>query len=93
MNLQIVVYKPDTLKVFSNTCAEVFALCNFEGDTLKICDQNVDFRGSGFPGPVKSIWVPPGKAVQLYNRVGLEGKQSIVKDTAECLDGILFTLF
>jgi hypothetical protein len=52
----------------------VFSQCNFEGDTIKICDRNLDFKGSGFAGPVKSVYIPPGKAVQLYNRVGLEGK-------------------
>lgn len=81
MQLSIVVYKADGFKVFSNQCAEVFNKCNYEGETIKICDQQPDFKGSGFQGPVKSLWVPPGKAVQLYNRVDLEGRQVVYTDS------------
>jgi hypothetical protein len=66
-----VLFKPDDYKVFSDSCAEVFSQCNFEGDSFMICEDNRDIPGSGFAGSVRSISLPSEMSLILYNRVDL----------------------
>lgn len=74
------VYQPDDYKVFSRTCAELFTECAYKGDTIQICDNVNDFKKANFKGPVKSVWVPKGKAVKLFNRADLGGKEMLITE-------------
>jgi hypothetical protein len=58
-----------------------------------ICDKNNNLKESGFTGPVKSVSVPPGRAVKLYNNVELKGKDVIFKESQACIEELNFAGF
>lgn len=63
-------YVPDDFKVFSTECAELFTECNYKGKPVLLCDNINNLRDLA-EQPVKSVHVPRGKAVKLYNRKDL----------------------
>ena len=68
------MYKSDSFQVFSKDCAELYSECNFTGQHINLCGKNMNIPGNGFNYTIKSISIPQGKSVTLYNRIGLEGK-------------------
>lgn len=49
-----------------------------------------DLKKSNFKGSVKSVWVPKGKAVKLFNRADLNGKEMLITESSECLPELKF---
>ena len=50
-----------------------------------------DLKKANFKGPVKSVWVPKGKAVKLFNRADLGGKEMVITEPSECLAEMKFS--
>ncbi|KAM3147748.1 hypothetical protein pb186bvf_000076 [Paramecium bursaria] len=66
---QAALYVPDNnVKIFDPDCAEIFEKCDYQGDSLTICDRVPDLPKEGWAKPVKSIQVPA-------NRRNLMGKE------------------
>ncbi|KAM3147747.1 hypothetical protein pb186bvf_000075 [Paramecium bursaria] len=71
---QAALYVPDTnYKIFDTECAEIFDKCDYQGDSITICDRIPDLPKEGWAKPVKSIQVPANRR-NLMDKEQLTGK-------------------
>nr|AWX67867.1 carboxy-terminal crystallin fold protein [Philasterides dicentrarchi] len=68
-------------------CVILYSDCGFKGEWENICDRNPKIYID-----VKSIYVPEGLRIKLYNLPHFEGKTAIFHHTVECIDNIDFKL-
>lgn len=52
---------------------------------MEVCDSIPDFTAKGFNGRVKSVWVPEGFELRIYENKNYEGGKYSVVRTNECL--------
>lgn len=73
LGYQAFYFSADDTKIFDENCAEIFSECNFEGQSMKVCDSmnNMD----EFKFPIKSLHVPAGSTISLYNKQGFKGQK------------------
>lgn len=62
--------------MFNPSCAELFSECNFEGDSISICDREKDLPAAGWSKPIKSIAVPEQRVLKLFNKESFAGKRA-----------------
>lgn len=43
-----VIYKPDTTPIWDPNCAELFSECNYQGNTIVLCDRVNSFPQKGW---------------------------------------------
>lgn len=70
------MYVEDDYKVFSKECAELFTECNFKGELILLCDDIKNLKEHS-KKPIRSVHVPKGKAVKLFDRTDLKGDEVI----------------
>lgn len=90
---RVVVYKPDpTNFIWDPKCAELFSQCNYQGQTIVLCDRVNSFPKEGWSGPVKSFHLPPGGTLKLYDQENLNGKIVTFTESQTCVDNYKFSL-
>jgi hypothetical protein len=53
------IYRRDPkFKIFDPDCAEIFSECDFNGDSISICDRIQSLPEEGWNKPIRSIKVP-----------------------------------
>ncbi len=67
IDVQFAIIKPDGLRVSNKGCAVLFDACSYGGNALEICDKSNNLKNDGFTGQVKSVYVPDGKVLTLYD--------------------------
>ncbi|CAD8171728.1 unnamed protein product [Paramecium octaurelia] len=81
----IFIYDPN-FKIFDPFCAEIFSECDYNGDTIIICQKTPDLQALGWSQPIRSISVPKNRKLHLFNNVNFKGvKQSLIQ-TQQCIE-------
>jgi hypothetical protein len=86
------LYLPElSEKLFDSECAEIFEGCNFEGDSMTICDRVVSMPKSGWNKPIKSFKIPEGKVLKIFNQENLNGESLAIDKDEQCMENVRFT--
>ncbi|KAM3147749.1 hypothetical protein pb186bvf_000077 [Paramecium bursaria] len=89
---QAALYVADNnLKIFDTECAEIFDKCDYQGDSITICDRIPDLPKEGWAKPVKSIQVPANRVLYLFNKEKFDGQRVAYRENQKCLSSISFT--
>ncbi|CAK83653.1 unnamed protein product (macronuclear) [Paramecium tetraurelia] len=76
-------YDPN-FKIFDPYCAELFSECDFNGDTIIICQNTPDLQALGWSQNIRSISIPKNRKLHLFNSINFQGvKQSLIQ-TQQC---------
>jgi len=68
-------------------CVTLYEECNYQGQNIRICN-NTAFTDIDYE--VKSVEVPAGKTVYLYNLPCFNGQSASFSADVECLDTVNF---
>ncbi|CAD8080291.1 unnamed protein product [Paramecium primaurelia] len=70
--------------VLNSDCIVIYSQCHFKGEQLQLCEsqRNID----NFDHDIKSIQIPKGYSVKLYNKEDFSGDKIILKDSQECIN-------
>ncbi|CAD8080936.1 unnamed protein product [Paramecium primaurelia] len=71
-------------KFFDPYCAELFSECDFNGDTIIICDKIPDLQAIGWTKPFRSISVPKHRILYLFDQINYRGVKQSVIQTQKC---------
>jgi hypothetical protein len=86
------IYRRDpSIKIFDPNCAELFAECNFEGDSITVCDRIDSLPDKGWAKPIRSLTVPHQRVLKLYNEENLRGSSASYKEDQKCIEDINFS--
>ncbi|CAD8099824.1 unnamed protein product [Paramecium sonneborni] len=68
----------------NSNCIVVYSQCHFKGESLELCEsqRNID----NFDHDIKSIEIPKGYSVRLYNKEDFLGEKILLKESQECLN-------
>ncbi|CAD8109088.1 unnamed protein product [Paramecium sonneborni] len=80
-----------TYKIFDPNCAELFSECNFNGDSITVCDRIPDLPAYGWSKPIKSLTVPLSRRIYLFNKEKYEGQRTSFVTNQQCMESITFT--
>lgn len=81
------IYVPDkSQKMFDPVCAEIFSDCNYEGDSVTICDRVNSFPKTGWNKPIKSYYIPDGKVLKIYNEENQKGTLLRLEESNQCIE-------
>jgi hypothetical protein len=69
----------------------LFSECNYQGNTILICDREDSFPKKGWKGPVKSFHLPPNKTLKLYDQENLGGKVVTFTESQKCVENLSFS--
>lgn len=76
--------------MYDPACAEIYSECNYTGDSVSVCDRVNSFPKSGWNKPVKSYFIPPNKALKIYNLENLNGKLLRFEKSEPCVEVFRF---
>ncbi|CAD8111184.1 unnamed protein product [Paramecium sonneborni] len=67
----------------NSNCIVIYSQCHFKGESLQLCEsqRNID----DFDHDIKSIEIPKGYSVRLYNKEDFSGEKIVLKESQECL--------
>ncbi|CAK90459.1 unnamed protein product (macronuclear) [Paramecium tetraurelia] len=70
--------------VQNSDCIVIYSQCHFKGESLHLCEsqRNID----NFDHDIKSIQIPKGYSVRLYNQEDFSGEKIILKESQECIN-------
>lgn len=57
----------------------LFTECDYKGDSYNLCDETKDFKEIGLDVVVKSLIVPEGWELELYNDTHFKGDKRVYK--------------
>ncbi|CAK58820.1 unnamed protein product (macronuclear) [Paramecium tetraurelia] len=84
---QVAIYNPNYI-IKDQNCAELFSECNYRGDSLIICGIVSDISSYGWSQPIKSISVPTGKTLSLFQLSNFQGTKSSFNQNQQCISSI-----
>ncbi|CAD8071830.1 unnamed protein product [Paramecium primaurelia] len=68
----------------NSNCIVIYSQCHFKGESLKICESQREI--DNFDHDIKSVQIPKGYSVRLYNKEDFTGEKIILKKSQECLN-------
>lgn len=76
------IYKPDhSIRLFDDNCAELFAECNHEGDSITVCDKVNNLPEEGWSKNIRSFMLPNGRTLTLFKEENLRGSKVIFTES------------
>lgn len=66
-------------------CPTIYTECYFGGQSLNLCGSNPDFGEDDWAHRIRSIYVPEGWKVHLYQDTYYNGETSVLKRSVRCL--------
>ncbi|CAD8167254.1 unnamed protein product [Paramecium pentaurelia] len=73
-------------KIFDLNCAELFSECNFQGNSIVICEKISDLLVKGWSNPIRSITVPAQRKLLLYYKANYEGDKREQTENQQCIE-------
>ncbi|CAK86733.1 unnamed protein product (macronuclear) [Paramecium tetraurelia] len=67
----------------NSDCIVIYSQCHYKGESLKLCESQRDI--DNFDHDIRSIQIPKGYSVRLYNKEDFTGEKIILKESQECL--------
>ncbi|CAD8209892.1 unnamed protein product [Paramecium octaurelia] len=72
-------------KIPDQNCAQIFSECDYAGDSLVICQSVSDLTSNAWSQPIKSLTVPTGRLLTLYQSLNYQGTKSFYTQNQQCL--------
>ncbi|CAD8196282.1 unnamed protein product [Paramecium pentaurelia] len=77
--------KPN-LKIVQPNCAELFSECDYNGDSIIICNNISDLSQRGWTKSIKSLMISTQKKLQLFNQINYQGQALKIMQNQQCMD-------
>nr|AAZ94627.1 granule tip protein 1 [Tetrahymena thermophila] len=68
-------------------CIQIFTACNYDGQSLSVCDDIPDLSAIGWTKPIRSINIPQGKSIKAYKSANYKGDFKEFTSSQDCLTG------
>lgn len=77
-------------QIEQKNCIIIYSQCSFKGEQLEACD-NLN-KLMGFQHPIRSIYIPDGLALTIYDKPNFQGEKHRYTDSQSCLmDAVVMT--
>ncbi|CAD8090404.1 unnamed protein product [Paramecium primaurelia] len=84
---QVSLYFPQPqIKIVQPNCAELFSECDYNGDSIVICNNIPDLLQKGWTNQVKSLMISTQKQFYLFNQINYQGQAQKIIQNQQCME-------
>ncbi|CAD8131270.1 unnamed protein product [Paramecium sonneborni] len=79
-------------KIFDENCLELFSECDFQGESILVCQKIPNLSIKGWSKIVKSLTIPKQKTVNLFTKENYQGEKDIFTENQQCMASTVLSI-